>query len=262
MLGVFYAFECMAWVRPTDVMFSGSRLGAYRRSQGPWVFTGLGGGITLGGLFPPLATLVAADTAQTSVAVAEIDERARAFESNAAQLRMLCNVTFVYAFVVVPATVWWRGLPSSWLPLFLGLLALMWLVGLEFYRRFRRLYPEAPWLEHVVGICCWPPTAIRAVDRLARPLCEHHAPLAVAHVLCDKEEFLKIARREYFGGDKQALARSLVDRIGVVDELMTPPQPEDETCSCYCPRCHMQYQHDIGNCVDCCDIAVLALPPV
>ena len=104
------------------------------------------------------------------------------------------------------------------------------------------------------------PAAARAVDRLARPLCNGYAPLAVAYVLCDREEFLRMARREYFGGDTQALAKSLVAITGVVDELRAPPQPEDATCRCYCPRCQAQYQDDIGPCVDCRDIAVRALP--
>jgi hypothetical protein len=35
------------------------------------------------------------------------------------------------------------------------------------------------------------------------------------------------------------------------DELLRPPQPLDETCTAYCPRCLSQFMKTDGGCPDC-----------
>jgi hypothetical protein len=116
-------------------------------------------------------------------------------------------------------------------------------------------------------------TSIRAMDIVSRPLLETFHPLAVAGVFCSAEKLRELAAPVWRdirfpslrGGsavssavDEEARAtfrktvENFLKRNKInPDELLRPPQPLDETCTAYCPRCLSQFMKIDDGCPDC-----------
>jgi len=116
-------------------------------------------------------------------------------------------------------------------------------------------------------------TAIRALDVVSRPLLEIFHPLAVASVFCSPEKLRQMAEPVWRdirfpslrGGDallsapdeeSRAAFRKIMENFLKrnkinPDELLKPPQPLDDTCAAYCPRCLSQFIKTEGGCPDC-----------
>jgi len=106
-------------------------------------------------------------------------------------------------------------------------------------------------------------------------------PLAVTAVFCPPEKLRELAGpvwREIqfpFRGDgavlsvasqdSQAVFRKTVENFlkrNKIDpqELLQPPQPLDETCAAYCPRCLSQFTKAEGGCADCGGLPLRPFP--
>jgi hypothetical protein len=209
-----------------------------------------------------------------------VKERWEKFEQQTTSLRWLVNALFIYVFGLIPMAIWRFGLKMSWMSLLAGLLMLTVSVAIFFRRAHKTFYPKAEddRFTHFLTIMLSPVTAIRALDILSRPLMETFHPLAVAAVFCPAEKLRQLAvsvwREIRFPSvpgngaaaspaDAEAhamfhktvenfLKRNKIDP----DELLRPPQPLDDTCVAYCPRCLSQFIKREGGCPDCGGVAL------
>src|SRR5882672_1006925 len=212
-----------------------------------------------------------------------IKRRCRQFHTPALRLRMLTNSLFLYLFLFAPLLIWSFGLRQTWRGLLAGLLAFTITTAILFRRAHRNLYPSAEdeRFTHFLTVLLSPATTMRAHDTLSRPLLENFHPLAIAKVLCSRDQFHAFARTvlrdirhpglpicphdrslaratEQFSRDLwlRALEKFLKQSGIAPEELTCPPEPADETCRSYCPRCLAQFTTDEGACADCGGLAL------
>lgn len=204
-----------------------------------------------------------------------IDERWKQFEERAANIHLLVNCLFFHVFALIPLVIWRFGLKISWISLLAGLLMLTVSIAIFFRRAHKKFYPKAEddRFTHFLIIMLSPVTAIRALDILSRPLMETFHPLAVAGVFCSPEKLRKMAEPVWRDirfpsqrtGDavlsaadeeSRAASRKIIENFLKrnkinPDDLLRPPQPLDESCAAYCPRCLSQFIKTEGGCPDC-----------
>jgi len=204
--------------------------------------------------------------------------RWREFQKQTGAMRWLVNALFLYIFVLVPGVIWHLGLRLSWMGLLAGLLVLTASIAIEFRRAHKVFYPEAEdeRFTHFLTTLLSPVTAIRAQDILSRPLLETFHPVAIAAVLCTPEEFRELAGRvvrdvqfpampvcpasQPEAESTERAARAALRKVLEAflkrhkiepDDLMRAPQPLDDACRAYCPRCLSQFTDKQGSCFDC-----------
>jgi hypothetical protein len=204
-----------------------------------------------------------------------IEERWKKFEQQTSILSLLVNWLFFFVFAFIPAVIWRFGLKTSWMGLLVGLLMFTVSIAIFFGRAHKTFYPKAEdeRFTHFLVTMLSPVTAIRALDILSRPLMETFHPLAVAAVFCSDEKLRQLAAPAWRdirfpslrgGGvvpsatDENARAafrktvENFLERNKIdPEELLHPPQPLDETCAAYCPRCLSQFMKTDGGCPDC-----------
>lgn len=210
------------------------------------------------------------------------------FQSHAARLRLLTNLLFAYLFVAAPLLIWRFGLSRTWPPLLLLLLVATISIAVVFRRAHAQLYPTAAdeRFSHCLMLTLYPALAIRARDLLSRPLFEAFHPLALAKVFCSDSAFREFASRvvreiqypalplcprtepaaqEAERYSRQTLSHAvqvLLERSGIKPpELLPPPEPADETCRSFCPRCLAQFTTPSGQCADCGGVALCPFTP-
>ena len=203
-----------------------------------------------------------------------IEERWKKFEQQIRSLHLLANGLFFYVFAFIPVIIRRFGLKMTWVGLLVGLLALTISIAIFFRRTHKAFYPQAEdeRFTHFLTVMLSPVTAIRALDILSRPLMETFHPLAIAGVFCAPEKLRQIAapvwREIRFpaprgGADASAADAEARAAFGKTvenflkrnkinpDDLLRPPQPLDDTCAAYCPRCLSQFVKLEGGCPDC-----------
>jgi hypothetical protein len=217
-----------------------------------------------------------------------ISERLEEFRRRTRALRILCTAQFALLFGAAPAVVWFFGLASTWVWLLSGAVALHAAILITCARAYRALYPEdrAGRRSHLAVMALSPPAAIRARDLLARELLSGSHPLAVALVLCGREELQAFAARavrdarfpvadagatedrlsrsaeEWFHQAQRQALESFARESGLsVEELLAPPPRQDPAVASFCPRCHAQYRTQGASCPDCVSVPLMPLPP-
>jgi len=215
----------------------------------------------------------------------QVEQRWMAFRQHSRNVRILCNVLFLYLFVLAPFLIWNLGFKLSWLGLLLGLVALTLTTAVLFQRAHKKLYPlaEDERFTHTLTVALSPANAVRACDALSRPLFETLHPLAVAKVFMPTNRFRQFASEvlldirhpalpvcpsddavmratELFG--RTALRQTveqLLKRNGIdPEELCRPPAPTDDSCRAYCPRCGTQFTSVDAKCADCGGLKLVA----
>jgi hypothetical protein len=53
----------------------------------------------------------------------------------------------------------------------------------------------------------------------------------------------------------------VIRAYGSVADLTAAPVPESRLSVAFCPRCHQQYQADVGSCADCLGVALRRFEP-
>ncbi|MBI3882198.1 MAG: hypothetical protein HY301_19325, partial [Verrucomicrobia bacterium] len=202
-------------------------------------------------------------------------------------LGVLCEMLFLYLFLLCPVTVWLRGwLPALWwmIPL---LLAQTIGAAVLFVRAHRRLFPDAGDERFRLAIifALAPAATIRAGDALARPLLENFHPLAVAKVLLDEKDFAAAARRGWrdvnfpllptcpiAGADasateewfRRAQQSPLETFLGATKlpaaTWQAAPAASDPAHAKFCPRCEAQFTATAAACDACGGRALEPLP--
>lgn len=204
------------------------------------------------------------------------------------KLRLFANVLFVYMFAVMPSMLWFVGLKPSWIGLLLVLLTLTITIAVLFNRAHRALYPEEEEerFTHTLILALSPATTPRAHDTLSRPLLQTFHPLVPARLFLPPTAFQAFAGRilrdvrqpalpVFPGIDaihaatelywRNALRKTMegfLKRNGLDPEkLCAPPEPADESCRAYCPRCLSQFTTVDGTCSDCGGLTLVTFGP-
>jgi hypothetical protein len=206
------------------------------------------------------------------------------FQARLNPVRLLTNALFFYLFAFAPGLIWAVGLAQCWLALLVGVFILTLATALCFRLVHKEFYPAAEdeRFTHFITILLSPATAIRARDVLSRPLLETFHPLAIAQSFCPETEFLAFARKviiefrhpalplapgqdevareaeESFRSTFRRLIEKFLKQNGVeVEQLTRPPDPADESCLSFCPRCEAQFTSRLGSCPDCGGLALV-----
>jgi hypothetical protein len=97
-----------------------------------------------------------------------------------------------------------------------------------------------------------PISAVRIVDVLARHLLAAWHPVAVASVLCGRDDYLALARAACFSMAEDGCARlvAFLREAGDWEAVQAAPEAEDG-CAAYCPACHAQFGERASQCPDC-----------
>ena len=197
-----------------------------------------------------------------------------------------CTALFAYLFLFLPLILDAIGLARVWMVLAATLVLLMAFIEWQFVRAHKRLHPgdgDARWTA-LITMLLYPVAGIRAKDVVLRDLFAEFHPLAVARVLCEPEEFGRVAARtlreftfpipanaaaadepgvqcESWFRERQstALRRFLKEAELNPEELLAPPPRSSSKSVSYCPRCCQQYALSPGECRDCGGIPLLPL---
>jgi len=215
-----------------------------------------------------------------------IKERWTGFKEQTQKLVLATNILFVQLFMLSPAMIALFGFRRSWLPLLLAVLVLTSTVAALFHRAHKRFFPrlEDERFSHFIIILLSPATAIRARDALSRPLFSFYHPLALTKMFCSPETFREQAGHfvrqsrfparadtsveqsnweeieAYWRKLEQTTLEDFLLRNGLEPEqLIQPPNPTDETCLSYCPRCRSQFTSREGVCNDCGGLNLMPL---
>lgn len=167
-------------------------------------------------------------------------------------LRRFAAALFLLLLFVFPLLVLSDRL-LAWLFWLLGAALLAW--GgtlLLFFRTYRRVYAHTPSLEVALTKVLSPLSLAVAPLTISIDASRNTHPVIAAHVLCDDEEFLRVAR--VWHADSEEL-RGNIERLayerGVAERLLAPPLDVEPGVSQYCPRCHATYKDGAKRCADC-----------
>ena len=223
---------------------------------------------------------------------ASLDEKAiqsrwDTFRTKTKTLRRLTNFLFGLVFILAPGLIGLIGLQLVWLWLVLALLALTISTAVCFARLHRQFWPEAAddRFTQTLLIALAPATTMRALDIASRPLLENFHPLAVAKVFLQPAAFRRFARRGLLdlrhpiqptcpNPQPEAVATEAFFRrtqLEIIEswleenklpptELCKAPDPADESCRAFCPRCEAQFTATSGQCTDCGGLPLIAFP--
>ncbi len=257
-----YVSDALWWVGPDRVVLSGRDARGMRAQLGP-SFTVRGDA----GVFIPRITPAfdyhfeidpnAAGDRPASETV--IVKAAAAAQSAARLLQRMGALLWGFCFLVAPVLMLGLGLRRVWIALVAVLFASAIAIVICFARAWRRIHPHDKhgWKGEAVPLILSPLAAIRAADTLTRKACASFDGLAVVSALATQEDFLRIARLQYFAPDNARLETLLATR-GLKAALLAPPAQADSEMKGYCPRCHVQLVRDSGECPECPEVPVVA----
>jgi hypothetical protein len=144
-------------------------------------------------------------------------------------------------------------------------------------KKARLLNPQAPTLDLYVKIAklvLYPIAATRCMDLLSYDFLSAFDPVAVAAVLCGKEQAARLAAKEWVvlryttvPAEADAASIEAIDeyraaRLHLLESfsaqhglplraITEPPAPSDGRCKTYCPCCGAQYTLSDGLCTGC-----------
>ena len=172
------------------------------------------------------------------------------------------STLFVLLLVILPllvATDRLLGTLRLWGPLTL----IAWAAALvAFVRAHRRVHARGvPW-ESMLMVGLSPLSLIRArVVVLQRALHGLH-PMAAAGLLCDDDEFVRVARLWWYDAPERREAIARIARTRSLEARITePPVPGEPHLTKYCPRCQATYASFAEHCRDCPQVPLSGLSP-
>ena len=175
-------------------------------------------------------------------------------------LRGCASALFLLLLVIFPGLVISERLSPS-LPYLVTAVGVTWACTIvTFVRSFRRVHGARPtlevWLTHVLS----PVSLIGAPLTVALDAGSAAHPVAAAYVLCDDDEFLRVARLWHFDAvPLRTPIEALVAARGAAERLLESPRDVDAGLSTYCPRCHATFTAAAHSCADCRDVKLVLL---
>ena len=191
-------------------------------------------------------------------------ERLESFSHKAIWMELAANLQFCVLFTTTPLAFYRFGGKALW-PTLATVLAISIFITWQFWRLHRKFFPadSDARFKSLFSILLSPINAIRASDLLARDLFAGFHPVAVAQVVCRREEFESLAAEQLraikfshsgsggYADQVQHSLEALLQKAGLEPKsLLEAPQREDN-CVSYCPRCLAQYTKTREDCADC-----------
>jgi hypothetical protein len=252
-LAALYVAAAAVLAEPFDLVFAGWRPGTWRRCRGVELFLGRARSLVLAGVWPPLDPAIVMSTVRDArLDTASVMRQFGRLRRHAWPLRLLSNGLFAAIFVGLPVAVVAPAASQS-VTAVLVVIGVLWAATAVVLLRVRqRLYPLRGERPGVAAAMLSPVGMTRAVDVVTRPLFAGCHPLAVARVVCRRDDYLRLARDYYFSGESadRELAVAFLRAHGDVEAVTAQP-PAEPACPAYCPRCHTQFREASAVCPDC-----------
>jgi hypothetical protein len=216
-----------------------------------------------------------------------IEQACSILRSQSSTLRSVSMSLFLVCFVVFPCLVSLIGLNASLLWLFPVVVLFAIVVVVYYHRAARVLMPALPKVDlygNMAKLLLYPISTLRSTELLSYHFLKDYDPIAVAAVLCTKEDAARLAVTEmvnlqYASGpsagdsictalkehrqSRLALIQSFCAQQNIsIDFWNSPPNPESKDSLTYCPACGVQYRLSEGVCVDCKNILLQPLKMV
>ena len=186
--------------------------------------------------------------------------RMAAIDEHTRWLKAACAAMFAWVVVLLPVLVLsgWL-LPVLWR--WAAVALVFWGVTfVEFFRAYNRVHRSRPPFEMWLMMTLSPLSLIRAPHAIGFSAVSDLHPLSAAAVLCDDDEFLRVARVWYFDRvDLQGRVQQIVAERHLSSRLFSGPDGWDDGLSQFCPRCHATYLRAATACRDCEGIALRPL---
>jgi hypothetical protein len=167
-------------------------------------------------------------------------------------LRAASSGLFVWVMVVMPLLIVMDRLLSMLMP-WLCVAAIAWMsTYILFLRTYRRIHHRRPPFETWLTMTLSPVSLMRSPAAVAFTAARDVHPLAAAAVLCDVQEFLRLARLWWYDEpDARARIEDIARDRGLDGALAAGPQACEPGVSLFCPRCHTTYTDRATECRDC-----------
>ena len=195
---------------------------------------------------------------------AAIEERLKVFCQKSRWLDLAVNLQFFLLFLFVPMSFFRFGSRALW-PMVGAVLTTSIFIAWRSVRLHQYFFAGdgEGRFKSVFSTVLSPIYAIRAEDAVARDLLAGFHPVAVAGVMCSKQDLEAFAGEQlrtdkfssrgtgWYGEQLQLVLARLLEKKGVdVKRLLAAPERE-EGCVLYCPRCRAQYTKAREGCADC-----------
>jgi hypothetical protein len=260
-----YVSDALWWVGPDRIVLSGRDARGMRAQLGPSFTVRGDAGVFIPRMTPAFDYQFEIDPnapGDKPASEAVIIKAAAAAQSASRPLQRMGALLWGFCFLVAPVLMLGLGLRRVWIVLVAVLFSGAIAIVVCFARAWRTIYPHDKhgWKGEAAPLILSPLAAIRAADTLTRKACRSFDGLAVVSALATQEDFLRIARLQYFAPDNARLEKLLATR-GLKAALLAPPAQADSEMKGYCPRCHVQLVRDSGECPECPEVPVVAFEP-
>jgi|GEM_PF-2290357 len=185
-------------------------------------------------------------------------------------------ILWIYSLFVIPVNVIVFGLEVSWFYLFAGLLFCHTVTLFFSYRVHVSLYGKEKRADRILQIftgLIYTPGLLRIINSLSSNYFFGFHPLTAARRFCSSEDYEKFFSRslrdvtffnlEGVGAEAESViawhSRIIVEEMKSIarkdeinfNQLIAPPEREQDEMISFCPRCHCQYSRIDGVCSDC-----------
>lgn len=197
-------------------------------------------------------------------------------------LRFLCNILFVYLFIIAPVVVLYRRMTSILIAIAFVMFVIAFQITIEFYILHKRTYPDLKEdrISSLIKMILCPPVSIRACDLITEHLLGNYNSLVVANLLLSDDQFKNFAISTLRNLKYPPFNDFMEERVCEIsnwqnhtllkiatgylhnasyssEKLLYPPIPNDPSVRAYCPRCLCQFTQKEGNCPDCLGVKIL-----
>lgn len=279
-LATLYVIECIVIIRGGQVAFRGTLRGGWCVVRGGLSIGGAGARIVLLPLLPWMRGMLVTSWSGDGrpVRPGEIRARSAALDQATIALRIDALAMAVMVFLAGPLAVRLVGWTVAWPLLLAGVLVIALLIVGDFRAAASAVEPGATRgsrMPALVTFALSPAAAMRAEDVLLRSALAGHSALAVAHVLCTREEFERLAaewiRSRRRGeavvgaavgpGSGHGPERTAMEEFiaTVAPELLrtgAAPRRQDPDARSYCPSCACEFAIMEGACEACGGVAL------
>lgn len=249
---LFYVSDCAVVSGPEARFFTGWRRGAWQLRRAIDINLNGPRRIAFGGVLPPLNPCIAADAGTLDVAA--VRQLLDTLHRRALPLLLLNNVLFFAILVALPAVLLIERY-AAYLTLAILISVSLWAAtaGCFLWTR-RRVLGPARFTQRVFTTLASPMALMRSVDTIAEQLFQPFHALALAAVLCPREELASLARQYYFPrAPDDPVAPEIEKFIKKQDlrELVLAAPARETGAASYCARCWTQYGASAEACADC-----------
>jgi hypothetical protein len=251
-LVLFYLSDCVVVSGSEARFLTGWRRGWWRRRGSIDINLSGPRRIAFAGVLPPLNPCIAADSGTLDVAA--VRQSIGALQRHALPLLVLNNILFFSILVALPGVLLIERY-AAYLTIAIIVSVLLWAATAAcFLWTRRKTLGPSRFTQRVFTTLASPMALMRSIDVIAQQLFQPFHALALATVLCPREEVAAVARQYYFPQRPEERVPSEIEafiRKHGLKGLVTAPPPRESGSESYCPRCWTQYGAGADVCADC-----------